>query len=237
MLFEEKLIFFPAKYPEGNWEPDLPKNFTLSDIYLDSAGVRLHGWYIEPDVKNYDAAVLLCHGNAGNITTRIPKALAIVSCGIPVFLFDYRGYGRSDDGAICENSIYQDSQTAYQWLIDKGFSEDQIVIHGISLGGGAACYLAEQNKPQALSLESTFTSIPDMCKLVYPLIPKFFVSTQFKNIERIANLDLPIQIIHGTVDDLIPHSMGEELYSRVKQKFAFISIEGAGHSDLLEVAV
>ena len=68
----------------------------------------------------------------------------------------------------------------------------------------------------------------------YPLIPKFLVSTKFNNLERIGSLDIPIQIIHGTADDLIPHSMGEELYSKVKQQYGFSSVEGAGHSDLLE---
>ena len=236
MIFEEKLIFFPARYPLGDWDPLIPEGFSLRDVYIKFGNNTIHSWYIEPKEKKFNCAVLLCHGNAGNITTRLPKALSIASCGVPVLLFDYRGYGKSDAGAISERSIYQDSQAAYDWLLQDGFSESEILIHGISLGGGAACYLSEKNKPRALSLESTFTSIPDMCKLVYPLLPKFIVSTKFNNLERISKLGIPIQIIHGTADELIPFSMGECLFKAANEPKALIAVEGAGHSDLLEKA-
>ena len=236
MIFEEKLIFFPERYPAGDWEPRLPDGFSLQDVSIVSGLKKLHAWYIEPEVKKHKCAVLLCHGNAGNITTRLPKALSIASCGVPVLLFDYRGYGKSDPGTISEKSIYHDSQAAYDWLCEKGFQESEILIHGISLGGGAACYLSEVNSPGALSLESTFTSIPDMCKQVYPLLPKFIVSTQFNNLQRISKFQLPIQIFHGTDDDLIPFSMGEALYASANDPKKFIPVEGAGHGDLLQKA-
>lgn len=236
MIFEEKLIFFPIRFPEGDWNPIMPSGFSLEDVFIESEGQKIHAWYIKPEKLLFDGAVLLCHGNAGNLTTRLPKALAIAACGIPVLLFDYRGYGKSDDGSINEKSIYTDSQAAYNWLISKGFAQNKIVIHGISLGGGAACYLAEKNKPLALSLESTFTSIPDMCKVVYPFLPKFIVSTKFNNLERISKLSIPLHIIHGTADELIPVSMGEKLFSAAPEPKFYVSVEGAGHGDLLEKA-
>ena len=58
---------------------------------------------------------------------RLSKSLAIASCGVPVFLFDYRGYGRSEDAHICEKGLYQDAESAYDWLKEKGYSE--IIIH------------------------------------------------------------------------------------------------------------
>lgn len=236
MIFEEKLIFFPEKFPAGDWNPVIPQGYSLNDVFMNSGSLRLHGWYIEPSERKFECAVLLCHGNAGNITTRLTKALSIASCGVSVLLFDYRGYGKSDEGIISETAIYEDAQAAYSFLLNKGFAEEKVHIHGISLGGGAACYLAEKNNPKSLSLESTFTSIPDMCKLVYPILPRFIVSTQFNNLERIASLKLPINILHGTADELIPFSMGEELYKAANEPKAFYSIEGAGHSDLLEKA-
>lgn len=236
VIFEEKLIFFPERYPLGEWEPDIPEGYSLEDVFIDSGGIKLHSWLIEPPEKKFKSVVLLCHGNAGNITSRLAKALSIASCGVPVLLFDYRGYGKSEAGGISEQAIYQDSQAAYDYLLQNGFLEQEVLIHGISLGGGAACYLSERNKPKALSLESTFTSIPDMCKLVYPLLPRFFVSTQFNNLQRVSELKIPIQIFHGTIDELIPFSMGESLYEVANEPKGFIRVEGAGHSDLLEVA-
>jgi len=236
VIFEEKLIFFPQKYPEGFWNPNVPEGYSLKDIFFTSGELKLHAWLIEPKERKFDFSVLLCHGNAGNITTRLPKALAIASCGVPVFMFDYRGYGKSEDGDICENAVYEDSTAAYNWMLENGFREESLVIHGISLGGGAACYLAEKFNPLALSLESTFTSIPDMCRVVYPWIPKFLVGTKFNNLERISSLNLPIQVFHGTEDDLIPIKMGQEVFKKANDPKWFITIEGAGHGDLLEKA-
>lgn len=236
MIFEEKLIFFPVRFPEGDWKPKVPSGFSLEDVFIELKGYKIHAWYIQPEKLNFDGALLLCHGNAGNLTTRLPKALAIATCGIPVLLFDYRGYGKSDSGPVNEKSIYADSQAAYNWLISKGFSQNKVIIHGISLGGGAACFLAEKNKPLALSLESTFTSIPDMCKVVYPFLPKFIVSTKFNNLERISKLSIPIHIIHGTADELIPISMGDILFKAASEPKFFVSVEGAGHGDLLDKA-
>ena len=236
VIFEEKLIFFPQKYPEGFWDPQIPEGFTLKDVFFKSGERNLHAWLIEPKAKKSSRAVLLCHGNAGNITTRLPKALAIASCGVAVFLFDYRGYGKSEDGDISEKAVYEDATSAYKWLIQSAYREEDIILYGISLGGGAACYLAEEFNPAALSLESTFTSIPDMCKVVYPWIPKFLVGTQFNNLERVRKLKLPIKIIHGTADELIPIKMGRDLYEAASEPKWFISVEGAGHGDLLEKA-
>jgi len=236
VLFEEKLIFFPQKFPEGQWEPEIPEGFELRDVFIKSGSLTLHAWFIEPEKREFDFTVLLCHGNAGNITTRFPKALAIASCGVPVLLFDYRGYGKSDEGDISENAIYEDATSAFSWLISQGLCEDEIVLHGISLGGGAACFLTENFKPRALSLESTFTSIPDMCQVVYPWIPKFLVGTKFNNLERIKQFQLPVQILHGTADELIPVEMGQDLFDEAVEPKWFIPIYGAGHGDLLEKA-
>ena len=70
MLFEEKLIFFPKRYPEGMWDPQVPVGYTLEDVYFSSGKLKLNGWFISPETPKYAGAVLLCHGNAGNITTK-----------------------------------------------------------------------------------------------------------------------------------------------------------------------
>jgi uncharacterized protein len=234
VFFEEKLIYCPTRYPDGEWEPDVPDGVILEDVFFESNGVKLHGWFISPQNPVYKGAVLMCHGNAGNLTGRYKKALSLSSCGVPVFLFDYRGYGRSDKKSVTEQGVYDDSFAAWTWLEGKGFSS--IVIHGTSLGGGVATFLATHKDPVGVSLESTFTSIPDMSKEVYPFIPRFIISTDFNNLERIAEIKVPLQILHGTEDKLIPHWMGEKLFEAACCEKEFFSIEGADHNDLLEVA-
>lgn len=234
MIFEEKLIFFPEVYPFGDWEPVLPVGMTCEDLFFDSHGHKLHAWYLQPKVTLFDFALLHCHGNAGNITSRFPKAAALASLGFPVLLFDYRSYGRSEHARLCEKAIYEDAVSALNELHRLSFRDDQIIVHGVSLGGGPASYLAENFSLKALILESTFTSIPDMCKEVYPFIPKMLVGTQFNTLKRIANLQLPKLIIHGDQDETVPYWMGEELFSEALEPKFFQCINGGLHTNLVE---
>ena len=87
-------------------------------------------------------------------------------------------------------------------------------------------------EPVGLSLESTFTSIPDMSQKIYPFIPKFLISTDFNNLERIRDIKVPIQVFHGTHDQLIPHWMGYKIYEAAESEKEFITIDGAGHTDM-----
>ena len=234
MIFEEKLIFYPSQYPDGDWEPLVPKEVVLEDVFFESDGLKLHGWFLRPCKPLFDGAVLFCHGNAGNLSSRYPKALAMALCGVAVFLFDYRGYGRSEMGSVSEKKFYEDSSAAWDWLCSEGY--ESIVVHGISLGGGAATYLAVEKNPVGLSLESTFTSMPDMSHEVYPFIPRFLIASHFNNFERIPQVKIPLQVIHGTEDELIPHWMGVKLFDAAICEKEFISIDGAGHGDLMEIA-
>ncbi len=86
-------------------------------------------------------AVLVCHGNAGNISHRLDTYVALLATGVNVFVFDYRGYGRSQ-GRPSEEGTYRDAQAAYEWLRQKGFAGTNIIAFGESLGGGVAAELA-----------------------------------------------------------------------------------------------
>ncbi|NQZ59409.1 MAG: alpha/beta hydrolase, partial [Lentisphaeraceae bacterium] len=138
MFFEDKLIFFPEAYPIGDWQPTLPVGVTCDDIYFESQGHELHGWFIKPQHRLFDGVVLHCHGNAGNITTRFTKSAAIAGLGLPVFIFDYRSYGRSEAGRLSEEGVYADAEAAWNFLIGQGFEESEIIVQGVSLGGGPA---------------------------------------------------------------------------------------------------
>ncbi|MCM8533926.1 MAG: alpha/beta hydrolase [Lentisphaeraceae bacterium] len=238
MIFEEKLIFFPEAYPIGEWSPNLDASLKLQEVWFMSDDRHIHGWYLTPKEHSSSHVYLICHGNSGNITDWFAKAQNIAMLGLPVLLFDYRSYGKSEQGPLSEQGIYEDSSAAVRFLNDKGFTNEQIIVHGISLGGGAATYLAAENEVAGLVLESTFTSIPDMCSKLYPFIPKWVVGTKFANLERVKGIYVPSTIFHGTADQLIPYSMGESLFAAMEKssKKNFISIDDAGHSDLMETA-
>src|SRR5207249_8613654 len=104
---------------------------------------------------------LLCHGNAGNIGDRLEMAKALLQTGVNVFLFDYRGYGRSQ-GRPSEEGTYRDAQAAHQWLQQQGFEGANIIAFGESLGGGIASELALRAPLGGLVLQSTFSCMTDI---------------------------------------------------------------------------
>src|ERR1035437_1336658 len=143
-----------------------------------SDGVELNGWFFPAGTNSHRPrlAVLVCHGNAGNISHRLDTCAALLPTGVNVFVFDYRGYGRSQ-GRPSEEGTYRDAQAAYQWLRQKGFAGVNIIAFGESLGGGVAAELAARETVGGLVLQSTFTSIPDMGADLFPWLPVRWLGT------------------------------------------------------------
>jgi fermentation-respiration switch protein FrsA (DUF1100 family) len=159
MVFEERLIFVPSRYPIGDWHP---VGFQCEDVaFATQDGVRLHGWYCP--VPRPRCVFLMAHGNAGNITHRVDRITTWQqTLHVSVFVFDYRGYGRST-GQPNEPGVYRDARAAYRWLTtDKGIAPDEVVFFGESLGTAVVLQLALEVPPRALILESPFTSAVEM---------------------------------------------------------------------------
>ncbi|MCM8782094.1 MAG: alpha/beta hydrolase [Candidatus Omnitrophica bacterium] len=208
-----------------------PKDIGLEyeDVYFETKdGIKLNGWLVP---KNDSAAYLLfCHGNAGNISHRLEMIDIFIKIGLNVFIFDYRGYGRSQ-GIPSEGGIYQDVRAAYNYLISKGINEKNIVVFGESLGGAAAVDLAKDLERGALITEGLFTSVPNMAGEIYPCLPiKFVISSRYDNISKIKNIKIPKLIIHSKDDEIIPYHHGERLFKSAKPPKDFFQLRG-GHTD------
>ncbi|MCA1616703.1 MAG: alpha/beta hydrolase, partial [Acidobacteria bacterium] len=177
-VFESRFIYFPVKYPEGDWrEPRAGEGrgaARCEDVWLAAAdGVRLHAWFCAPEAAAADRAVLFLHGNAGNVSHRRAQIDALAALPASVLIIDYRGYGRSE-GSPSERGLYRDARAAWEHLTKaRGFRPDSVVVFGESLGGAVAVDLASQVRPCALVLQSTFTSIADMAAEVMPFVPRF----------------------------------------------------------------
>ncbi len=228
---ERKAVFHPAPYPQGDWRPTQiqPENvwFAAAD------GTRLHGWYVRhPDPQ---AVVLLCHGNAGNITS-VAETLAALNKrhSLTVMTFDYRGYGRSA-GTPTEDGILQDARAARAALAKReGIVEDQIVLMGVSLGGAVAVDLAARDGARGLILASTFTSLPDVAKAYVPLVPaRWVMSMRLNSLEKIKRYHGPVLISHGDADELIPYEQGKALYASAPGPKKFVTIAGGKHNDAI----
>ncbi len=226
-----KFIFFPEKvielYPT-QWE------LTFEEILFESPdGLKLHGWFFPGGPPN--RTLIYFHGNAGNIGDRLPKIKKLHGLGMNVFLFDYRGYGGSEGKPSLTGAV-DDSLAAYRWVVARpDVDPNHIILYGESLGGALALEVARQERHAAVILESTFTSVRDMAKSFYRLIPRFLVPDVYRSIDTIRQVHEPILILHGLRDGVVPHTMGKRLYEAAPQPKRFVLFPEATHSDIHEV--
>jgi fermentation-respiration switch protein FrsA (DUF1100 family) len=229
MIFEEALIYFPARYPQGEWRP---AGITVEDAWFQADdGTRLHGWYAPAEGAR--AVVLMAHGNAGNLTHRIDHVRRMNrSLGLSVMVFDYRGYGHSE-GQPNEEGIVADARAARRWLAERaGIAENQIVLLGESLGGGVMVDLAARDGARGLVLENTFTSLPDVAARHYPIFPvRLLMRNRLDSLSKIADYRGPLLQAHGQADTIIPFELGRRLFDAANEPKRFVPLAGHDHND------
>lgn len=230
MFAEERLIFFPDRYPAGDWQP---ARIRFEDAAFETAdGVKLHGWYCPVDQPK--AVAIFSHGNAGNITNRADEIeLWQRHLHVSVFIYDYRGYGRSE-GKPNEVGVYEDARAAYRWLHEqKGIPADEIVLRGESIGSAVSLQLALEVPHRALILESPFTSAVEMGQITMPWLPvRLLMRNRFDSIGKIGNYHGPVLVTHGTRDSIVPFQMGQRLFDAANEPKRFYAVRGADHNDV-----
>lgn len=233
VFFEERFIFIPRTYDGSDaWQP--PGGDYLDVAFRSVDGTELHAWYFQHPAPRVH--VLYCHGNAGNITGRIEIARQMFRLGASVFLFDYRGYGRSE-GSPTEAGILQDARAARQEFARLAeIPTAEIVLVGRSLGGAVAVDLAAREGARGLILESTFTDLPAVASVHYPFLPvRWLLRTRLDSIAKILDYSGPVLQFHGTADRIIPVEIGKQLFAVVpgiegKDKELFLW-EGGDHNE------
>lgn len=232
IMFYSKIESFFVFYPQRNLD-STPQALGLAyrDVSFEAQdGKRLHGWYFPPPPDG--PVILFCHGNGGNISHCIENMAGFLRMGVGVFIFDYRGYGKSE-GSPSEKGIYGDGIAAYDYLINReGIPWNGVVPFGWSLGGAVAIEVAMQRKVRALILESAFTSIRDMAGTMLLFKPiSVLLPVHYDNLGKIGRVRVPVLIFHGTEDEIVPFSMGESLFKAASDPKFFFPIKGAGHND------
>lgn len=230
LLFENKIIFHPSRYPEGFWNP-ASVGVPAQDIYFTAEdGIKLHGWFI-PN-PNAVATLLWFHGNAGNLSHRLDNIQRLKPLNLNIFIFDYRGYGRSE-GEPDEQGIYRDSRAAYKKVLElDGVSVDSLFLFGRSLGGICAVETAMNHPARGLILESVFTNSADMSRQVFPLVPLgWAIRSKLDALGKVPHLKLAKLFLHGTRDEIVPYDLGRKLFEQAGDPKTFYPIEGAGHND------
>lgn len=225
------MIYFPEKYPSGIWNPE-DYGLTVEDTYFKTEdGLVLHGWFV-PSKEN-KITLLWFHGNAGNLSHRVENIKYLNALDINVFIFDYRGYGKSKGRLPSEKTIYIDSSAAYNYLVqERKIPKENIFFFGRSLGGAVAVEMAKKFDCAGLIIESSFPSAKEMAGLMFPFLPiKYFIKTEFSSAKKLQKIYCSKLFIHGNRDNVIPFKLGKKLFDAAAGPKEFFEIDGAGHND------
>lgn len=221
-VFAGSLIFFPRRELDGNpSERGLP----FEDVSFRAGdGTSLHGWFLPGTGRG---TVLFCHGNAGNISHRLDSLEIFHHLGLSVFIFDYRGYGKSE-GKPTEEGVYSDVEGAWRHLAeDRKIPAGKIVIFGRSLGGAVAAQAAERFRPAGLILESTFTSLAGVGSHHYFFLPvRLIVGDAFNTLGRMKDISCPVLVASSPDDEIVPGEHGRILFEAAGEPKAFLPLKG-----------
>ena len=210
--------------------PDAAGLFGAEEIELTTAdGEKVIVWHVPP--KGDRPVVLYFHGNGGSLAWRANRFRSFVADGTGLVALSYRGYGGST-GSPTEAGLIADAEAAYAFAAAR-YPVERIAVWGESLGTGVAVALAASHKIARLILETPFTSAADVGARIYWFLPvQFLMKDSFRSDARIGKVTVPVLILHGTADALIPFDHGEKLFALANEPKRFVRLEGGGHSDL-----
>ncbi|MEX2232145.1 MAG: alpha/beta hydrolase [Cyclobacteriaceae bacterium] len=225
--FQTKLIFYPGVLDRDFRFKLGPKG---EEIFLTTVdGEQINGLFFGNDSSD---VILYFHGNAGDLSGWQFVAEDFTDLGYNFIIIDYRGYGKSS-GKLSEKGLYMDADAAFHFLIEKGFSPDNILIYGRSIGAGIAVDLGSRKKCKGLILEAPFTSFSRLANEKFPVFfPSLYLKFRFDNFEKINSVKCPVIFLHGSNDSLIPSSHSEKLFEHFTGKKKMIIVDRGSHNDL-----
>jgi len=220
---QDSLLYYPDQ-PPGMRKNIIPASEFGLDRYLEEVffetvdKVKLWAYLVRRPYSKEAPTILFFHGNAGNISHRLPNVRQLwdkVQCN--VFIVEYRGYGKSE-GAPSEAGLKLDAQAALEYLLKRDdIDPKKIILFGRSLGGAVAAHvcLKNEDKVKALIIENTFTSVPEMVSVVFPVLSyaKALSTNKWDTKEIIPHISVPILFLTGEKDELVPASHMTDLYN------------------------
>lgn len=234
-FYRHTQIFLPSPDPLISWEPadyGIPAG-SVEEHWIDTPdGERLHAWYCRAESPR--ASALFCHGNTGNLTISAPIIPHLLHAGLNVLFFDYRGFGRSS-GRASFNGVVADGITAARFHETLHPPDLPSVLYGYSLGGAIAAQVIRRHPFDALILQSTFTSLPQITRVLFPRLPMHLLAGNvFDTQSVVRRLEVPLLVLHGSDDEVIPCWMADDLYNACASPKRLHRVEGALHKDLFE---
>jgi uncharacterized protein len=231
---QRSLMYFPDKNIKDIKEYALPGT---EDFMTESEdGTQIQIWFHKP--VNPDMPVVLFYsGNSYNLSQKETKFKELLNLGYGFIAPSYHGFGRSG-GTPSKEAILGDARTAIKVLNAKGYQTKDTILMGESLGSGVALEMAMYHKFKGILLYTPYTSISDRAREIYGYIPvKYLLKDDFINDDKIGRINTPILIVHGTNDDIIPHSHSEALYRLAQEPKKIVIYDGKNHNNLDAVDV
>jgi abhydrolase domain-containing protein 17 len=220
-IFADKIIFPAPKSSYKDFEGIIKlKTYdhkTISAVYLPNEQAKY--------------TILFNHGNYEDLGTIMPLLKNLQLHGFAVFAYDYHGYGTSE-GRASEQNAYYDVDTAYDYLTKElNVKPEEIVVFGFSVGSALALDLATRKPVAAVILQGLFLSAYRTITQI-PFLP----FDKFKNVVKIKKINVPILIIHGKKDSIVPFWQGRKLYAEANQPKYYYWVDNAGHNNLVAVS-
>lgn len=234
--FQRNMLYYPGAPKPTRVQSRVADMKEISISTED--GLELFAWYA-PANDPVKPTVVLFHGNAGTLGDRGYKARLLLDDGYGAMLVEYRGYA-GNPGAPTEQGLYADGRAALGYLRAQGVENGQIALYGESLGTGVATAMAleaqQRDKPvAALILEAPFTSTVDVGASHYPFLPvRYLMKDRFESHKRIEALHVPLLIVHGEKDQIVPVKFGKRLFDAANAPKESMWIVEAGHNDLFD---
>jgi fermentation-respiration switch protein FrsA (DUF1100 family) len=226
-VMQRSMMYFPERVRTPPAAAGLP---AATEVMLDTAdGEKVIGWHVPP--RGDKPLVLYFHGNGGALRYRVERFRALTADGTGLLALSYRGYGGST-GSPTEDGLLADAAAAYGFAAARTPAE-RIALWGESLGSGVAIALAAEHNVARLVLEAPFSSAVDIGARVYWFLPvRWLMKDQFRSDLRVARVKVPILILHGTADGVVPISFGERLFGLANEPKRMLRINGGGHNNL-----
>jgi|AGTN01.2.fsa_nt_gi Putative lysophospholipase. len=222
---DERAIKVISQRYGATWTDEL---FTAPD------GTKLSGWYFNsPKAKK---TILVSHGNGGNIAHRILLIASLVHCGGSVFVYDYRGYGKSA-GKASVDGIQQDGLAAYDFLTkEKNVRPSDIVLYGESLGCAVSSNIFSKRPVGGVILQSGFSSIQTAARDRLPwmwLYPdQLYPQRSLTNMVAYRGAHPPLLIMHGEQDSILFPQYSKEVFAAASEPKQLVMLPTCGHNDV-----
>jgi uncharacterized protein len=227
---QRRMIYFPStRLPS-------PDDFGLRLVepvtFPTVDGLRLGAWFVPASGTPPHVTIVMFNGNAGNRAYRAPLAAALRQHGFQILLTDYRGYG-GNPGSPSEQGLAADARAAVAYLLSRpDVDPKRLVYFGESLGSGVAIQLAAERPPAALIVRSPFTSLVDIGRYHYPMLPvALLLRDRFPSVDRGPLLRSPTLVIAGTRDTIVPIDSSRRFFDAIAAPKTFVEIRGADHND------